>query len=193
MWRETFYSQSVHALLSGKNRANDLKHVKELLQVLQFWGKRHVVPLLRIHYLFIIFLLCVFFAIWSCCALLSQSTKISRMTFSSTERRNRRDCFLRVIMPKRAQQKRFQITKAVSLPTWGRFSNLVLSISFEHWEGGLRYPQKSWIRLTVNNVSDRIRAQVLQCTRWAGSNGEKQVSHHYGKLIFDTRDFIFEN
>ena len=40
MWRETFYSQSVHALLSGKNRANDLKHVKEFLPVLQFWGKK---------------------------------------------------------------------------------------------------------------------------------------------------------
>lgn len=106
MWSETFYSQSVRALLSGKNRGYDLKHVKEFPRVLQFWGKRHIVPLLRIHYLFIIFLPCVFFAIWSCCALLSQSTKISRMTFSSTERRNRRDCFLRVIMPKRTRQKK---------------------------------------------------------------------------------------
>ena len=66
-------------------------------------------------------------------------------------------------------------------------SNLVLSISFEHCEDGLKYPRRSWILLTVNYVSDRTRAQVLQCTRRAGSNGEKQVSHRYGKLIFDTR------
>lgn len=37
----------MHALLSGKNRANDLKHVKEFLPVLQFLGKKkHIVPLL---------------------------------------------------------------------------------------------------------------------------------------------------
>lgn len=152
---------------------------KNFFRYYNFWGKKkHIVPLLRIHYLFIIFLLCVFFAIWSCCALLSQSTKISRMTFSSTERRNRRDCFLRVIMPKRAQQKGSQINNFQP---------------FEHWEEGLKYPRRSWILLTLNYVSDRIRAQVLQCIRRAGRNGEKQVSRHYGKLIFDTRGFTCEN
>ena len=40
MWRETFYSQSVHALWSGKNRANDLKHVKNFFRYYNFGGKQ---------------------------------------------------------------------------------------------------------------------------------------------------------
>lgn len=50
-------------------------------------------------YLFIICISCVLLASCSCWAPLSHSVKISLVIFSSTERRNKRACFLRVFMP----------------------------------------------------------------------------------------------
>ena len=50
-------------------------------------------------YLLIMLCSCVLLANWSCWAPFSHSVKISFIIFSSTERRNRRACFLCVLMP----------------------------------------------------------------------------------------------